>query len=67
MKFADESLYLNYTELYTKNDTAAMEKLEAQIKTYGKYFDTVICPAFQKPLSHSTSAAAVFMTGRSLP
>lgn len=48
MKFADESLYLNYTELYTKNDTAAMEKLEAQIKTYGKYFDTVICPAFSK-------------------
>lgn len=48
MKFVDENLYLNYTELYTNKDTAAMEKLDAQIKTYGKYFDTVICPAFSK-------------------
>lgn len=48
MKFVDENLYLNYTELYTNKDTAAMEKLDAQEKAYSEYFNTVICPAFSK-------------------
>lgn len=48
MKFVDENLYLNYTELYTNKNTAAMEKLDAQEKAYSEYFNTVICPAFSK-------------------
>ena len=36
MKFVDENLYLNYTELYTNKNTAAMEKLDAQEKAFSE-------------------------------